>query len=200
MLEFATGVRRYLSEKHATCLNLGGLFRKIEMLVIALLLSVSGITTHAAAVNRAITIQVGSIGSPADKVAVRVVRKVVASAIANAVVDKFEVANFPLGAPAPIEGGFSACAEAGYKISAGRFNAFIQELKSIQPKPGAFYSLTPVESCHDVSVVSPPLCEGCGPIEPEPTFCAQDALICPDGTGVGRVAPSCEFAPCPAPK
>jgi hypothetical protein len=27
--------------------------------------------------------------------------------------------------------------------------------------------------------------------------CTEDAKICPDGTTVGRVAPDCEFAPCP---
>lgn len=27
--------------------------------------------------------------------------------------------------------------------------------------------------------------------------CTMDARICPDGTAVGRVGPSCEFAPCP---
>lgn len=28
--------------------------------------------------------------------------------------------------------------------------------------------------------------------------CPADVMICPDGSGVGRVAPSCAFAPCPA--
>ncbi len=27
--------------------------------------------------------------------------------------------------------------------------------------------------------------------------CTMDALVCPDGTGVGRIPPSCDFAPCP---
>ena len=27
--------------------------------------------------------------------------------------------------------------------------------------------------------------------------CVADAFICPDGTGVGRVPPYCQFAPCP---
>jgi hypothetical protein len=36
----------------------------------------------------------------------------------------------------------------------------------------------------------------------EPVACTMDARICPDGSAVGRVAPDCEFAPCPtfAPK
>lgn len=28
-------------------------------------------------------------------------------------------------------------------------------------------------------------------------MCTMDAKICPDGSAVGRVAPNCEFAPCP---
>lgn len=30
------------------------------------------------------------------------------------------------------------------------------------------------------------------------TACTLEAKICPDGTGVGRVPPNCEFAPCPS--
>lgn len=32
---------------------------------------------------------------------------------------------------------------------------------------------------------------------PEPTACTMDAKICPDGSAVGRIPPSCEFADCP---
>ncbi len=35
--------------------------------------------------------------------------------------------------------------------------------------------------------------------EEEAVFCTMDAMECPDGSFVGRVAPSCEFAPCPSP-
>lgn len=31
----------------------------------------------------------------------------------------------------------------------------------------------------------------------EPIACTRDAMICPDGSAVGRVGPNCEFAPCP---
>ncbi len=30
--------------------------------------------------------------------------------------------------------------------------------------------------------------------------CTMEAKICPDGSSVGRVPPSCEFAPCPTPE
>lgn len=32
---------------------------------------------------------------------------------------------------------------------------------------------------------------------PEPVFCIQDAMECPDGSYVGRIPPKCEFAACP---
>jgi hypothetical protein len=36
-----------------------------------------------------------------------------------------------------------------------------------------------------------------GEVEGEQTYCTQDAKLCPDGSYVGRVAPTCEFAECP---
>lgn len=33
---------------------------------------------------------------------------------------------------------------------------------------------------------------------PAPTECNSDAMLCPDGSSVGRSGPRCEFAPCPA--
>ena len=30
-----------------------------------------------------------------------------------------------------------------------------------------------------------------------PVSCTTEAMICPDGSAVGRVGPNCEFAPCP---
>ena len=32
-----------------------------------------------------------------------------------------------------------------------------------------------------------------------PVACTMEAKVCPDGSGVGREGPSCEFAPCPFP-
>lgn len=36
-----------------------------------------------------------------------------------------------------------------------------------------------------------------GQEEVEPVFCTMDAMMCPDGSYVGRVAPNCDFAQCP---
>lgn len=39
---------------------------------------------------------------------------------------------------------------------------------------------------------------GVRPINPgDAIACPMDAKICPDGSGVGRTGPNCEFAPCP---
>lgn len=35
---------------------------------------------------------------------------------------------------------------------------------------------------------------------PQKIACTADAMICPDGTAVGRTGPNCEFAACPTPK
>lgn len=40
---------------------------------------------------------------------------------------------------------------------------------------------------------------GAATTTPVGVACTMDAKICPDGTAVGRVAPSCEFAACPSP-
>jgi hypothetical protein len=34
-------------------------------------------------------------------------------------------------------------------------------------------------------------------VPPEQTTCTLEAMICPDGTSVGRTGPNCEFTPCP---
>jgi hypothetical protein len=52
------------------------------------------------------------------------------------------------------------------------------------------------EETEELPVVNPPTTGG--PITPEePRACTMDAKECPDGSYVGRVAPSCAFAPCP---
>lgn len=53
-----------------------------------------------------------------------------------------------------------------------------------------------------IAVFATPLfAVGCQPVAsirpPGPVACTMDAKLCPDGTAVGRVGPSCEFAPCP---
>jgi hypothetical protein len=172
------------------------------------------IAVPALAENRAVTIDIGSIGGALDEAAVRAVRKIVGNAIARGAVDSFLVNSPRAGFPIPIEGGLSACAEAGFGASKTKFNAFVQQLRSIHPKPGTYYNLertascergenntvcaADVKTCPDGSAVSrvPPSCDFAA-CPDENTVCTMEAKICPDGTTVGRMPPSCEFAPCP---
>lgn len=135
-------------------------------------------------VNRAVNIDIGSIGGALDAAALRAIRQVVGYGIASGAVDSFTVYSPKAGA-VPIEGGLSACAGAGFGANNAKFNAFIQDLKAIKAKVGTIYTAVPAISC---GVESPAL-----------VACTMDVKSCPDGSYVGRTAPSCAFAPCPDP-
>ncbi|MEA5603472.1 hypothetical protein [Nostoc sp. UHCC 0252] len=109
--------------------------------------AVLSISAPAFAESRAVNISIGSIGGSLDNAALRTVRRVIGFAIATGTVDKFIVYSPRDGSPIPIEGGLSACAEAGFGISKTKFNAFIQELRSINPKKGTFYNVELTASC-----------------------------------------------------
>ncbi|MFW9259868.1 hypothetical protein A4S05_37765 [Nostoc sp. KVJ20] len=108
--------------------------------------AVLSISPPAVAESRAVNISIGSIGGSLDNAALRTIRQVIGFAVGTSTVDKFIVYS-PKPGSIPIEGGFSACAEAGFGISNTRFNAFIQELRSVNPKPGTFYNLELTATC-----------------------------------------------------
>jgi hypothetical protein len=109
--------------------------------------AVLSISAPAFAENRAVNISVGSIGGALDNAALRTIRQVIGFAVGTSTVDKFIVYSPTVGSPIPIEGGLSACAEAGFGTSNTKFNAFIQQLRSINPKPGTFYNIELTASC-----------------------------------------------------
>ncbi|MBD2411738.1 hypothetical protein FACHB389_34180 [Nostoc calcicola FACHB-389] len=115
-----------------------------SLIIVGAVLSISA---PAFAETRAVNISVGSIGGSLDNAALRTIRQVIGFAVGTGTVDKFIVYSPRVGSPIPIEGGLSACAEAGFGTSNTRFNAFIQELRSINPKAGTFYNLELTESC-----------------------------------------------------
>jgi hypothetical protein len=147
-------------------------------LLVPIMLSAAGL---ALAEDRAVDISIGSVGGSLDEAALRTVREVVGHAIARGTVDTFIVYSPRIGSLVPIEGGLSACAEAGFATTKRELNAFIKQLLSIQPDPGTFYNVQTREICNN----------------DENVFCTMDAKLCPDGSSVGRIPPSCEFAPCP---
>ncbi|MGZ5027704.1 MAG: hypothetical protein ACXV9T_11040 [Methylobacter sp.] len=126
--------------------------------------------------NRAIEISISGIGPAVDTAAYETVRQVIGHAVADGTIDKFVVYGYG------IEGGFSACVEAPAHAQAGSLDGVMRRLHTISPNPQTTaYSVTPAESC-TVDTVA----------------CTQDAKLCADGSSVGRVPPSCSFAPCPA--
>jgi hypothetical protein len=138
--------------------------------------------------NLAVNIIIGSKTGVQDAAALRAIRQVVGYGIASGAVDSFTVYIPRTGVLVPAEGGKSAlnaCADAGFGANKAKFNAFIQDLNTIKVKKGVFYTVLPAANC---------------PAPAEPVFCTQDVKLCPDGSAVGRVAPSCAFAPCPEPK
>jgi hypothetical protein len=114
------------------------------LMVVGAVLSMSA---PALAESRAVNISIGSIGGALDNAALRTVRQVIGFGVGTGTVDKFIVYNPSEGSPIPIEGGLEACAEAGFGISNTEFNAFIQQLRSIQPQPGTFLNVELTASC-----------------------------------------------------
>ncbi len=161
-------------------------------LCFALMLFVTGLlaakkNVETIAVNNAVEISIGGIGPGVDQAAVSTIRQVVGAALANGVIDKYTVYHGIV----PIEGGFTACAQAA--PGAKGFARFLKQLNTVKPNPN-----TTAYSLHNVPVCQEPVCteENCQ-IPPISEVCTMDVKICPDGSGVGRVPPSCAFAPCP---
>ncbi len=122
----------------------------------------------------AVEISIFGIGPPVDGSAVNKVRRTVGASIATGVTDTYFVRGYG------IEGGFSACAQKSPFASHTDFGAFVNRLKGITPDPTTTsYSVERTVSCD------------------EPVFCTADVNICPDGSAVSRVPPTCEFAACP---
>ena len=81
-------------------------------------------------------------------------------------------------------GSFEECAAAGYPV----MESYPEQCRT--PEGQLFVREIPEEVEKETTL--PPR-----PIVQEPVACTADAKICPDGTGVGRTGPNCEFAPCP---
>lgn len=126
------------------------------------------------AANRAVEIDIGGIGPAVDAAAADTVKQVIGYGVANGTLDKFLVRGVG------IEGGFSACAQASPFTK--NFGSFVKQLRTIKPdRNTTAYSVRAVPSCSEDLVV-----------------CTQEVKLCPDGkTYVGRISPSCSFAPCP---
>ncbi|HEX8875075.1 MAG TPA: Kazal-type serine protease inhibitor family protein [Nitrosospira sp.] len=110
--------------------------------------------------NRAVNIILGNSGGGLDTAALRSVRRLIGKAVTTDTVDNFVVYSPRVGGDIPIEGGLSACAETGFTASGKKFNAFVAQLRSIQPRPGTFIKVQLTERCKPADYTGPLSCGG----------------------------------------
>ena len=131
--------------------------------------------TLAFAADRAVNITIGSIGSGNVSTTIATVRQLIGHAIGGSVIDNFMLK----GGPIPVEGGLTACVEAGVSVSddtspddplpgdpqvsaaIDKFGQFVKQLRSIQPDTGTFLNLELAESCITDEVSVCPAEESC---------------------------------------
>jgi hypothetical protein len=133
--------------------------------------------------SRAVNISLGSSGGGLDNAALRSVRKFVGQAIAVGTVDTFSVYSPRTGAPIPIEGGLSACAEAGFNITPKKFDTFVRQLRSVHPKEGTFLNVELTDQCKPVNVTGSTKCGGIAG-----TACPDAKQYCDFGIGQCKIA------------
>lgn len=100
--------------------------------------------------NRAVNINLSSTGGALDNAALMTVRKLVGKAISSEAVDTFAVYSPRVGGPIQIEGGLSACAEAGFSAKPNQFKDFVDQLRAVRPKPGTTLNVEFTDQCKPI--------------------------------------------------
>lgn len=148
--------------------------------------------------DRAVNISISSKGVPADASAIQKVRKITAQALAQGTVDTFYVYNPRVDGPHFIEGGLFACAEAGFNSTPQKFQAFIEQLRSVHPKRLIVYKVEQAASCKAIEPTEPQRCGGfagrkCSEEQQYCDFGSTGQCGVADGQGVCKTKP--EFCP-----
>jgi hypothetical protein len=134
---------------------------------------VASVQASAKAVVKAVNIDVISDGRAVDGNAIRTVRRLSGDALASGVVDVFIVNAPKVGRPIFIEGGLSACAEAGFSSTPVMFNGYINKLRNIHPKVGTTVNVKATDSC--IKAPKPQMCGGIAGIAcPVGQMCVDD--------------------------
>ncbi|MDN5752840.1 MAG: Kazal-type serine protease inhibitor family protein [Nitrosospira sp.] len=131
--------------------------------------------------DRAVNIILSSDGRGLDNAALRSVRKFVGRAIPADTFDTFAVYSPRAGGPIPIEGGLSACAEAGFNTTPKRFNTFVSQLRSIRPKAGTLLSVESTAQCKPIDSSGSVGPSSCGGVAGK--VCPDAQQYCDFGTG-----------------
>jgi hypothetical protein len=133
--------------------------------------------------SQAVSVTIGSGTGAVDAAAVQTVLQVIGHAVGSGTVRRLVVSSPALSSSRPVGSGLTACVEAAGPDSGSDIAVLLQGLHSIRPRRGTYYKVSRADDCSD---------GGSGGVA-----CTQDAKQCPDGSFVGRVPPTCEFAPCP---
>jgi hypothetical protein len=104
--------------------------------------------------KRAVSINLSSTGGALDNSALMAIRREVGKAISSEAADTFIVYSPRIGGPVQIEGGLSACAEAGFSAKPNQFREFIQKLREIRPSAGTVLNIELTDQCKPVPVGS----------------------------------------------
>jgi hypothetical protein len=134
--------------------------------------------------NRAVDINLGSTGGGVDNSALMTVRRLVGKAISSEAVDTFVVYSPRIGGPVQIEGGLSACAEAGFSAKPNQFSAFVHKLREIRPRAGTFLNVKLTDQCKSVDS-GPGDGNVCGGIAG--TRCPDEKQYCDFGVGKCKI-------------
>jgi hypothetical protein len=141
----------------------------------------------------AVIISVGSTDDNVDNASLELVRKVVGNAIASDTVDTFDVYYPRADGPTSTKVGLSACAEAGVSSTPREFRNFVEQLRSIRPKPGTFVKVELTERCKEIEPIEPLDCGGLlGTLCPDAQYCEVGAGQCNirDAQGTCKAIPS----------
>ena len=133
--------------------------------------------------DRAVNINILGTGGAVDSASVREVRKVIGSAFTHGTADTLYVYAPRVGGLIPREGGLSLCAEAGFSSTPRKFAAFVQQLRSIHPRPGTSYSVELTAACKPIEPIQPLVCGGI-----QGKQCPDAQQYCDFGTGQCKVA------------
>ena len=127
----------------------------------------------------AVIIRVGSTNDNVDHTSLELVKKAVGNAIASNTVDTFDVYYPRADGPASTKVGLSACAEAGLSSTPREFRNFVEQLRSIRPKPGTFVKVELTDRCKEIEPIEPLDCGGLlGTLCPDAQYCEVDAGQC----------------------
>lgn len=161
-----------------------GVMLGVNILVTSLALGLAD--GEAFAESPAVKVTISSRSGAIDAAAVQTTLQVIGHAVGSGAVGTLVISPPAVSSSGRSGGKLVACIEPWAAEPASEFVALVQGLRAIRPERGTTYKIS-----------RPDDCSGRGSNGGNDVVCTQDAKQCPDGSYVGRVPPTCAFAPCP---